>query len=285
MSNEVIDRLRSAGYKVRTRKQWGTQHADVYAYRLRTKPVDFPVSFMFAHITVTSANGDKGARLVEQIGMERFGSGCSYNWMVDHQTHAIYEGQPLAAKGTHTINDKNVSGFPYNLNYAGHAVAFMAMPGDRFCHKCVELFAAIQAAERLEDIARDSVKFYPHSMFAWKDCPTDAVRNRLDDINNLADQMVKERLAGRKAPTDDPAKPNVSLKALKRAAEHADWSRRLPATRDDVALVVEALRAEGCKDYQDWQLKLGYEGEDADGVPGRASLRKLARKHGFEVVA
>lgn len=188
--NDVIQRLRSAGYPVRSRKQWGTQHADVYAYRLRTKPVTLPVPYMFAHITVTSVNGDEGARHIEQIGMDRFGSGVSYNWLVDHETHVIYEGMPLGAKGTHTVNDKGVDGFPYNLNYHGHAVAFMAMPGDKFCNRCAELFAAIQAAERIEGAARDSARFYPHSKFAAKDCPTAAVRDALPAINRKADQMV-----------------------------------------------------------------------------------------------
>lgn len=282
MSDDVLARLKAAGFKVKTRSEWGSTEAAIYAERLRTKPVDFPVSFMFAHITVTSVNGDAGARQVEQIGMERFGSGVSYNWLVDHETHTIYEGQPLAAKGTHTVNDLGVAGFPYNLNYAGHAVAFMAMPGDTFCDRCAEMFAAIQAAERLEDVARGDVQFFPHSKFAAKDCPTDAVRNRLDAINKRADEMVAAKALTK--PVDDPTKPNVSLKALLRAAKDPAWVKRRPGTFDDVAVVTAALKAEGCKDYKSWQLKLGFAGADADGIPGKASLKALARKQGFEVV-
>lgn len=196
--NDVIRRLRAGGYKVKTRRQWGSQCAPVYAYRLRSKPVDFPVSHMFAHITVTSKNGDEGAREVEQIGLDRFGSGVSYNWLVDHQTHTIYEGMPLAAKGTHTVNNKEVPGFPVppeSLNYIGHAVAFMAMPGDVFCNKCAELFAAIMAAEKIEDVLRDGAHYLPHSKFAAKDCPTDAVRDKLPQIHRLQRKMRQEALA------------------------------------------------------------------------------------------
>lgn len=290
MSNDVIARLRAAGYRVRTRRQWGSKCAGVYAERLRSKPVDLPVSYIFAHITVTSVNGDEGARLIEQIGMERFGSGVSYNWMVDHETHTIYEGQPLHAKGTHTVNDKNVAGYPYNLNYAGHAVAFMAMPGDKFCAKCEELFAAIQAAERLEDTLRETAAYLPHSKFAWKDCPTDAVRNALPRINKLADEMVngKALTQFREDPQPEPAPkpelPKVSLSAVRRDARRDDWARSNKGAKDDVALIVAALEAEGCSNYRQWQVKLGYKGKDADGIPGKSSLAKLGRKHGFEVV-
>ena len=190
--NDVIARLRSAGYSVRTRKQWGSQQAGVYAERRRSKPVDFPVDFVFAHITVTKKHGDEGAREVEEIGVSRFGSGVSYNWLVDHETHAIYEGQPLDAKGTHTVNDREVPGFPENLNYVGHAVALIGMPGDEFCDECAELFAAIQAAERIEGVLRDSAGYLPHSTFAAKDCPGDNVRDALAEINAEADRMVAD---------------------------------------------------------------------------------------------
>lgn len=288
MSNAVIHRLRRAGYTVKKRHQWGSKHGDIYGYRLAHKPVHFPVRYMFAHITVTSVDGDAGAREVEEIGVERFGSGMSYNWLVDHETHTIYEGQPLAAKGAHTINDKNVAGFPENLNYYGHAVAFMAMPGDKFCDECEELYAAIQAAERLENVAVDVVGYLPHSKFAWKDCPTDAVRNALPRINELADQMVRDGMVKQARSRGKRRKrhvPRVSLEALQRAAKVDDWARKQPKTVKAVELVVAALEKEGCKTYREWQQKLGYKGKDADGIPGEESLKKLGKKHGFRVSA
>lgn len=202
--NDVIQRLRAGGFKVRTRPQWGSTEAETYAYRLRSKPVDFPVDHFFAHITVTSVHGDAGARKVEEIGMERFGSGVSYNWLVDHTTHTIYEGQPLAAKGTHTVNDKRVAGFPMppdSMNYVGHAIALVGMPGDEFCDTCAELFAAIMAAEKVEGVAREDARLYPHSKFAAKDCPTTAVRDKLPLIHRRQRKLREEFLApGETAP-------------------------------------------------------------------------------------
>ncbi|NUP48192.1 MAG: DUF1906 domain-containing protein [Catenulispora sp.] len=37
--------------------------------------------------------------------------------------------------------------------------------------------------------------------------------------------------------------------------------------------------------YQKWQLKLGFSGADADGIPGLSSLTQLGNAHGFHVAA
>jgi hypothetical protein len=68
---------------------------------------------------------------------------------------------------------------------------------------------------------------------------------------------------------------------------------------EDVRIVEAALLAEGllspryAKDgsfgtetitaYSQWQRKLGFTGDDADGVPGPDSLKKLGARHGFRV--
>jgi hypothetical protein len=48
-----------------------------------------------------------------------------------------------------------------------------------------------------------------------------------------------------------------------------------------------ALRAEGLpanrRGYSLWQKSLGYSGADADGIPGRASLTALGKRHGWTV--
>ena len=37
--------------------------------------------------------------------------------------------------------------------------------------------------------------------------------------------------------------------------------------------------------YKKWQVRLGFTGEDADGIPGRESLKRLGGKYGFKVVS
>jgi hypothetical protein len=98
------------------------------------------------------------------------------------------------------------------------------------------------------------------------------------------------------------AKPKVDLSDLVRAAKtdpHAAQGHTTYAA--GVKLVEAALRAEGylakayasdgsygtttIAAYRKWQLKLGYRGSEADGIPGFVSLTKLGNKHGFTVVS
>lgn len=96
----------------------------------------------------------------------------------------------------------------------------------------------------------------------------------------------------------------VSLKALV-AAFKADPKRpqggTTPGSDDDVKAVEWALYKAGLLDkkyaedgsagsltveaYAAFQRSLGYSGDDADGIPGEASLKALGKKYGFEVVA
>jgi putative hemolysin len=88
-----------------------------------------------------------------------------------------------------------------------------------------------------------------------------------------------------------PGLPQVHLANVVRAT-------RAGSTAPAISKIKAALRAEGIAissttdqagagfkaAYKKWQQKLGYKGADADGIPGKASLTKLGKKHGFEVV-
>lgn len=100
------------------------------------------------------------------------------------------------------------------------------------------------------------------------------------------------------------AEDRVSLAAVLKAAK-ADPNRKQGGTTagatDDVKIVEAALKAEGLLDrkyatdgsfgsssvaaYRKYQQRLGYQGKDADGIPGKASLQKLGAKYDFKVVA
>jgi hypothetical protein len=103
-----------------------------------------------------------------------------------------------------------------------------------------------------------------------------------------------------KPPT--PAKPKVSLKHIKYAAEHDPAaSQGHTSYKAEVLLVEKALKAEGLLPsqyvdgsfgsktvtaYARWQRSPaggGYTGSSADGIPGKTSLSKLAARHGFTV--
>lgn len=190
----VITRLQELGFPVVTRAEWGTRHAELYAERLETHPFPGKAKCLFGHITVTfdtgMLTGDfyKDMRTVERIGYERFGSGFSYNWAIDFRSGLIGEGQPLGATGTHTVNVKNVPGFPHNLNKYGHAVAMLGMPGDIPSEDFHRAFAAIMRAEADEGWLSEYIA-YPHSKFAYKKCPTAPVANKLPLLPAMAKSM------------------------------------------------------------------------------------------------
>lgn len=99
-----------------------------------------------------------------------------------------------------------------------------------------------------------------------------------------------------------PAKPKVSLAHVVYAARHDPAAAQGHTTHKAEVLTVEkALKAEGMlasqyvdgsfgtktlEAYARWQRSPaggGYVGTDADGIPGAASLRRLAARHGFTV--
>lgn len=97
-----------------------------------------------------------------------------------------------------------------------------------------------------------------------------------------------------------PAKPKVDLSQLVTAAKANPKASGTPVTYAGVKTVEAALVDEGllAKTYSDghygtttveayrkWQLRCGYTGSGADGIPGKSSLTKLGNKHGFTVVA
>jgi hypothetical protein len=104
--------------------------------------------------------------------------------------------------------------------------------------------------------------------------------------------------------TPTPAKPKVSLAHVVYAAKHDPAAAQGHTSYKGEALIVEkALKAEGLlasqyvdgsfgtksvEAYARWQRSPaggGYTGDAADGIPGKASLKLLAARHGFQVVA
>lgn len=91
-----------------------------------------------------------------------------------------------------------------------------------------------------------------------------------------------ERLRQRRKKAPDK-RPKVSLRRMRKRARRARWAVKYPASRQ-LRRVKRALKAEGMESYAEWQRHLGYEGEAANGVPGKASLTALGKAHGFRVV-
>ncbi|WP_406365311.1 N-acetylmuramoyl-L-alanine amidase [Streptomyces sp. NBC_00645] len=112
---------------------------------------------------------------------------------------------------------------------------------------------------------------------------------------------------GTRPPTSTlpaPAMPRVSLSRLIAAARHDPQAHGTPVTYAgtktvEVALINEGLLSLARLDghygtatktaMSEWQEECGYRGrapgQPADGIPGKTTLTKLGRRHGFTVVA
>lgn len=113
------------------------------------------------------------------------------------------------------------------------------------------------------------------------------------------------RPGGSSKPTPTPSKPalskpTVDLSRLVAAARTDPPKSGTPVSYAGVKTVEEALVAEGLLSksladghfgtatktaYAAWQHRCGYAGSDADGIPGRTTLERLGKRHGFNVVA
>jgi hypothetical protein len=204
ITSRFVKRARARGVTVHTRRQWATptQRA-IYAWRrvnrrhaqLPKRPTDTLVQ----HITVTrddgptQANFNADMRELHAIGASRFGSGVSYNLVWDMTTGEIGLGQALDAAGTHTLNDKNVPGYSENLNYYAIAIAAIGMPGKKPTARAVEALARTIAALIDVKALNPGHDYVPHSLFAFKDCPTDPVRAIMPEVNRRARELASSK--------------------------------------------------------------------------------------------
>lgn len=215
-TNRVVANLRKRGVTVYHHHQWGSRHRATYALRRVTKRAKRPAGTCVQHITVTNPGGDFKAnvRTVERIGYDRFKSGVSYNWVVDMTTGEVAVGQPLDAKGTHTVNNKNVPGYSYDQNYAARAIAVLGMPNTPLSAKAEHAITQILAAMVEEGELTDGFDYDPHSKFTAKDCPCDATRSRMD--------AIRQKVRDDRKPVARPVPPtNISLarELLEKAAK------------------------------------------------------------------
>ncbi|MDX3841723.1 N-acetylmuramoyl-L-alanine amidase [Streptomyces europaeiscabiei] len=121
----------------------------------------------------------------------------------------------------------------------------------------------------------------------------------MDKIRARVEQLLDDDKPTTPAPSQ-PARKVVDLSQLIAAARRDPAKSGTPVSYAGARIVEDALAAEGllAKKYVDghfgttsvtayraWQRRCGYSGAAADGIPGRASLDTLAKRHGFDVAA
>ena len=183
ITSRVVRNARQHGVTVFTRRQCRI-FSPVYQWRRRfRRHAPLPSDTCWQHISVTNPARIKGdARILHRIGMERFGSGISYNFAVDMSDGKVAVGQSLDAKGTHTINDKRIAGYSFDQNLVSHAIVVVGMPGTKLSKAARRSIVMLLAAMVDEGALTPGFDYNPHSMVAAKDCPCDETRNEMEEI-------------------------------------------------------------------------------------------------------
>lgn len=194
LTKRVVRNARKKGVKVIGRKGWGNV-SRVYQTRRRTRPhKPGPAGTLWQHISVTNRKGIRyDMRTLHKIGMERFGSGVSYNFGIDIVTGEVGVGQALDAKGTHTVNNKNIPGYSYDQNFVAHALVYIGMPGQKPSDRAKLAAAKLIAAMIEEGALHETFDYNPHSMVAYKDCPTGPMRDTMPQVKRSALHWVEKR--------------------------------------------------------------------------------------------
>lgn len=159
-----------------------------------------PADCHFLHITVTRdtdtvQEGMAGARQIETYGYSTPPM-VSYQGLVTNEGR-YFQGQDYGVKGTHTVNDRGVPGFPKDLNLRGYATALMQNVGDDVTDVQVDVLAMVFAAEELAGLVKRGAPIYPHRKFAAKSCPGDKAMARFADIERLKAKYVRDGLPGK----------------------------------------------------------------------------------------
>lgn len=276
----LIPQLRAAGVECFSRDEWASprQRDGSYARRRSTHPMPpGPARYHFLHITVTPdtdgpLDGAAGARRVESYGLSTPPM-VSYQDLVTNEGR-YFEGQNYGTKGTHTVNDKNVPGYPDDLNYYGYATAIMQNVGDEVTDAQVRTIAMIYAARELTGLVAKGAPILPHRTFAWKECPGDKAVARLPEIERLRDDYVKNGLPNPRVRTDARAyylgAHGAHVKWLgERLIAHGHAPKGFkPEDTYGAATVAAVKRA---------QSQRSAEGDTVDGFPGRLLLVALMK--------
>lgn len=253
-------------------RKWGLKVQEKDGWRHRGRPYNFyPRAIIVHHTASGSQSGNFASENIVTYGRSDLpgplcqvllGRDGTVKMIADgYANHAGYggpkEGIPANQGNTYTIGieaENNGVGEPWSAKQL-----------NAYYRLCAALMVWIGR--------KDVDRVFGHKEWA---------PGRKIDPNGI--DMDKFRAEVRKAMRQGPSVKTVHLSRLK------------PGKRNnDVLLVKRRLHRKGLShgdeksnffgvglrhDYQDWQKRLGYEGKDADGIPGKASLQKL----GFRVV-
>lgn len=216
-----------------------------------------------------------------------------------------------AVKAMHNYHlSKSWSGIGYAWLICPHGYVFegrgfdrtqAAQPGGNSSHQSVQFMIggdekltadALRAWYQLRDFLRsDGVgnEIKPHSDWTSTTCPGDYLRNLIGECGTLGLKSVV-------TPANPKPAPKPKAKTKPWIWEHGPWvgnkvtnttrivQRALNEEFDGRDLLVDGKFGPVTRGrYSQWQERLGFTGDDANGIPGPFSLNKLGDKYGFDV--
>jgi len=235
MRMSYLNDLRAQGLKIASRSDWGSAYAP--SSRVFTRPG----RYLFWHISVTNPDSysseNAHMQAIEKIGKQRFpNTGYPYNVAVFHSS-GCKDGQPLDRIGAHTLNNYNISGYPFNLNYFGHAAVLPQNVDDS-----VTMFQIDQTARWGASLVRSGWSvatnfdnlYLPHRKFTAKSCPGDKAVNLLSELNARFHYYTRYGL-GVNMPLDSADKKYLDAKFaalmnLVKTIDDAVWNYPIPSS-------------------------------------------------------
>ncbi|MEK9521467.1 N-acetylmuramoyl-L-alanine amidase [Streptomyces venezuelae] len=235
------------------------------------------------HITAT---GNAVPQAIDRQHQAQGWAGIGYSFVVD-QAGTAYEGRGWHRQGAHCPGH-NISGLSVQI----------AIGGDQEPTE-----AALATARALYDEACQrtgrTLAMRGHRDGIATQCPGDRLYEWVKDgMPVKAGTKPGKPTAPNKPKPTPPKTPTVSLARLIAAARRDPAQKGTPVSYAGARIVEEALAAEGLlarslidghfgtatrTAYGRWQARQGYRGADADGIPGRKTLTRLAARHGFIV--
>lgn len=204
--------LEQEGLEVMPRESWAPQ---VNYAAAAARAVTAPARWLFLHISVHgNPRGGFGAspgqvasalRKIEAIGIARFGTGVgvSYNAAADW-SGTLWELQPLARRGAHTVNNRTLPPTRPDLvdpdhpggtlNYRARALVLPQEVDDPVTDAQLEAAARWGAALRRSGVAERGARWQYHREVSEKACPGDRAIGRVAELQQLTDRYTTEGL-------------------------------------------------------------------------------------------
>lgn len=252
-------------------RRWGLKVEEVDGWRTRGRPYTFKPKAIIAHHTASSVqSGNFGSNNIVTYGREGLpGPLCQFLLGRDGVVRVVAKGYANHAgyggpKAGIPANQGNT--YSYGIEAENNGI------GERWTEKQLNAYYRLCAALLVWMGTKDVSKVIGHK--EW------APARKIDPAGLSMDRF---RARVKDALNHGPTVKTVSLAKLKPGKRNNDvlQVKRALKKRGHGDLALNNRFGAGLRhEYREWQRSLGYEGKDADGLPGKTSLQKL----GFRVV-